>query len=101
MKESDSAYLRRKSDRAAAPSPARANMPGSGICVSTILSIIKVSVLPGPPHSQELIWKLNCHVAPVGMAPEIVPRFTLKVCQVLAALSASLRVAFIFCEPPK
>ena len=64
--------------------------------------MVRVSVRPGPPHCQELIWNSNCQVAPVGLAVVMLPRFTLKVCQVLAAVNWSLTVAFMTGPvPPK
>ena len=99
----DPSYLRRKNLRAATrPIPAsKTVVVGSGILVNMTLSMVRVSVLLGPPHCQELSWRLSCQVAPVGLAPVMVPRLTLKVCQVLAAANALLSVVLMICEPPK
>src|SRR5208337_834181 len=67
-----------------------------------ILSMVRVSVRPGPPHCQESSWKANCQVAPTGLADVRLPKFTLKVCQVLATVNCSFVDAFITGpEPPK
>src|ERR1017187_990086 len=100
-KDESGQTLRRKNHSAATPNPASAIVVGSGTTVNTILSIVRVSVLAGPPHCQELSWKLNCQVAPVGLAPAMVPKFTLKVCQVLAAVNWSLSVVFMSAGLPK
>src|ERR1039458_3179897 len=100
-KDESGQTLRRKNHSAATPNPANAIVVGSGATVNTILSIVRVSVLAGPPHCQELSWKANCQVAPVGLAAVMLPKFTLKVCQALGAVNWSLTVAFMACEPPK
>src|ERR1035437_4944602 len=100
-KDESGQTLRRKNHSAATPNPANAIVVGSGTTVNLTLSIVRVSVLAGAPPCQELSWKDNCQVAPVGMAPGMVPKFTLKVCQVLAAVNWSLSVVFMVCAPPK
>ena len=66
------------------------------------LSMVSVSVKPGPPHYQELIWNANCQVAATGLADVRLPRLMLKVCQALAAANWQLVDTFMTGpEPPK